>query len=393
MNKKISAVLISALMVLTTFSALVPTASAAEVVTSPYEFIGVADILDSNKTTQPIFNLTATSALNPSIMYYDIDDQEGNESLVIEPIEKNLEILKDNLTYSSTIWTDDGKDYVSYLGNKYFVVDAGSTEWILSQVLLEEDEDDDHLLRVGETLTLAEGFSVTALEIDVEGQKAWLSVSQDGEELKNLVVKEQDLSANVLGEFNFTEDLGASEDTTVVSFIVETVFAGMNTNLLKIHSVELISMATDTLESGDDTIRDYDISFVTDEKIIITNDEDISLDEDDIVDILGGMYGIRVGEAKENDNNNGESYTVGIVKVVTIEGDVVATATATAAPDETATVNGTSVVDEPGEGNATATATEVPTEEPTPEPEPGFEAIFAVAGLLAVAYLVLRQRD
>jgi len=36
-------------------------------------------------------------------------------------------------------------------------------------------------------------------------------------------------------------------------------------------------------------------------------------------------------------------------------------------------------------------ATAKPTAEPTPEP-PGFEAVFGIAGLLAIAYLVLRKR-
>ncbi len=48
-------------------------------------------------------------------------------------------------------------------------------------------------------------------------------------------------------------------------------------------------------------------------------------------------------------------------------------------------------------GNVTGNLTVPPTESATPTPtptvtEPGFEAIFAIAGLLAVAFLVLRQR-
>ena len=39
----------------------------------------------------------------------------------------------------------------------------------------------------------------------------------------------------------------------------------------------------------------------------------------------------------------------------------------------------------------TATPTVSPAVSPTPKP-PGFEAVFAIAGLLAVAYLVLRRR-
>ncbi|MEA2032116.1 MAG: PGF-CTERM sorting domain-containing protein [Euryarchaeota archaeon] len=37
------------------------------------------------------------------------------------------------------------------------------------------------------------------------------------------------------------------------------------------------------------------------------------------------------------------------------------------------------------------TPTATPTAKPTAEP-PGFEAVFAIAGLLAIAYLVLRRR-
>jgi PGF-CTERM protein len=48
---------------------------------------------------------------------------------------------------------------------------------------------------------------------------------------------------------------------------------------------------------------------------------------------------------------------------------------------------------------ATATAEVAETAEPeaeetaTPKKTPGFEAVFAISGLLAIAYLVLRQRD
>ena len=39
-----------------------------------------------------------------------------------------------------------------------------------------------------------------------------------------------------------------------------------------------------------------------------------------------------------------------------------------------------------------ATAAPAATTTPTPE-EPGFEAVFAIAGLLAIAYLVLRKKE
>ena len=59
-------------------------------------------------------------------------------------------------------------------------------------------------------------------------------------------------------------------------------------------------------------------------------------------------------------------------------GNVTATATATGTATATATAT----------GNATATATKKPA-----GGIPGFESVFAIAGLLAVAYLVLRKRE
>ncbi len=387
MNKKITAVTLTALMVLTLFTALVPSASAAVEVAAPYEFLGIAERV-TNQTNE---TLSATSMQNPSILYYDIDDQDGNETLDVT-IETDLKMKKDTgIVYKSTKWTDKNKTYISYLGNKHFVVKSGGSEWIVSEVLLEEDDTDDHLLRVGESLALAEGFIVSALEIDVDGKKVWLSVSQDGEELKDIVVTEIGTSSSD-GVFLYEEDLGATDDTPVLRLIVRTVFAGMNTNLVKIDSLELISMDTSTIESGDDTIDDYDID-LGQSTITITNDKDVSAGEDDTTEIMGGMFSVKVGEMKLFNGN--ESWIAAITKTVVVGGGAVATEAPTEVGTEEPTVeptNVTGVATVDGTAVVTAVATdEAPITEPTDVA--GFEAVFAVAGLLAVAYLVLRQRE
>lgn len=73
------------------------------------------------------------------------------------------------------------------------------------------------------------------------------------------------------------------------------------------------------------------------------------------------------------------------------------TATATVTPGETPTTSPTSGATATPTWSPTASpgTTETPTatESPTKEPLiPGFEAVFAIAGLLAVAYLVMRRR-
>ena len=349
----------------------------AKIITEPgtYELIGAVN----GTQTAGLSWLSASSKMNPSILYYDLDDNEGKESLTM-PIYDNLTVPKGKLIYSTLPWTDDeGNEYIAWAGAKFAVVDTGN-DWIISAKLVDEDEDDDHLLRVGESLSLIGGWAISALEIDVDGKKSWLSLTNDGEEVENIVVTEGN-------DFTYEEDLGASDDTEVMNFTVETVFAGMNTNLVKINNIDLISTDTVEVESGDeDLYNDFEVDADSTQIQIINKDEDITFSEDDITDIMD--FAVRVNE---------DGNLVALAQEVIVGGPV-ATPTVTATPTDTVDANVTATPSDVVDANVTATETAPPTE-PTPTPEPtddevpGFEAVFAIAGLLAVAYLVLRQRE
>ncbi len=90
-------------------------------------------------------------------------------------------------------------------------------------------------------------------------------------------------------------------------------------------------------------------------------------------DAVVGTYTI---EADDGDGNT-DTKTVDILTVVPTPTPTEVTPTPTVTATPTAP--------------PTATPTPTPTETPTPTP-PGFEAVFAIGGLLAVAYLVLRRR-
>ena len=378
MNKKITAVTLTALMVLTMFTALVPAASAVKEVSAPYEFIGVVN--DTIPGTDQYFTVFAKSITHPSLLYYDMDDKDGNETLAFFTLDTDEHTIGDgNLTYTTTVWTDGGYEYISWLGDKYRkVID----EWVISEELVDEDEDDDHLLRVGESLSLPEGFAITALEIDVDGEEAWISLTKDGEEIDNEVVS---TASDKDSNFVYEDDFDEADDVEIMNFTVETVFAGMNTNLVKINNITLVSMDLLEVETGsDEPYNNYSTS-TSATTITIKNDEEISLKEDGTTEIFDGAFLVRVNE---------DGDLAAVAKEINI-GGVTPTEAPTEGPTEEVTEEPTNVTGvEPGV--PTEGPTEVATEEvPTPEPtkEPGFEAVFAVAGLLAVAYLVLRQRE
>jgi hypothetical protein len=107
---------------------------------------------------------------------------------------------------------------------------------VLVDLLINEGVHDDHLLHDGESLNLTEGFTLTALEIDVDSEEAWFSLTKDGEEISSEVVKAGEFYTHIENEI-----MGETDVPVFVTF-VETVFAGPNTNLVKITSTWLISM-------------------------------------------------------------------------------------------------------------------------------------------------------
>ncbi|MCG7849485.1 MAG: hypothetical protein MIO93_09955 [ANME-2 cluster archaeon] len=271
----------------------------------PYEIIGATNA--SN-----VSGISATSLNNPSILYYDLDEMVGAETIdfMLDP---DLTIGLGNLTYSTNAWIDyEGNNFIRWFGEKYLIIENTSNEWIISDLLVSESENDDHLMRAGEILTLPEGWAITTLEIDVKRQEAWMSLSKDGEEVSNRVVKEYDPDDSSTGYFVYMDDLGAvSGDTEIMNFTFDALYFGMGTNLVKINNIDLISTDTIQFITGDSTtITGHTIGTST-SGISIHNNNKISLSIDGITNIFGGLFSIRV-------NNDGNS--VGLVKTLTESG-------------------------------------------------------------------------
>ncbi|MCK5216472.1 MAG: PGF-CTERM sorting domain-containing protein, partial [Methanosarcinales archaeon] len=351
-----------------------------------YELFSECNKLPTGIGAMVPFNLT--SEFDPSILYYDFDEGDGAEVLNFSvDVDKKQIKGTGNFLYETSIFDKDGEPFIAWLGEPYYVVENGS-DWYLSELLIDEDEDDSHLLEVGQTLTLEEeGLAFTPVEIDVDGGEVWFTLTRDGEEVDSSVINEGSL-------YKYEEDLNESgdEDNWVLKFRVETVFAGINTNLVKINSTQLVSTDVVKVETPDsDLYDDFEIDTLTgDETLQIKfdkTDDKISLKKDGIVCFLD-RFNFKMNE----DGNVG-----GLCKIVEVGGP-----NATE-PDDGIDVDDSNVT-EPVDGNATVEPTEpaetatpvgtdVPPVETATEEEPGFEAVFAIAGLLAVAYLVLRKRE
>jgi len=329
--------------------------------------------------------------------FYDLDDAIGTEELSVTGVStSDRSIEEDALTYNTSIepvdYTadfGDDTDYpvVGFFAEKYVSLDDDSADELVKLLL---DNDDKYTLRTGSALELPNGYELTAKQIDVEGDKVWMELSKDGEFIEDEVISMP--TNGSAATWTFEEDVGDTDDVPVFKALVTDVFQGQVDSLAVVEGLYLIEYQ-DVLdvESGDE-FGELEVDSVSGDTISMSNTGTITLGVGDTVDIAENM------KFEVADDNSQLRYYPFVE--LTIEGEE------TTQPDEEEEMDEEEqVTDNETEGNDTieTPVDETPdeTEEPPVEdegnettdeqPAPGFEAVFAVAGLLAVAYLVRRN--
>jgi S-layer protein (TIGR01567 family) len=379
--------------------------------------------------------------------YYDIDDNIKTEELVATVTERKL-LEPDGVVYTTTAM-EDNFDYdawgdflvIGFLAEKYFAgyVDTpDSTDDVLFEesddenVLADEqllkilvDNDDEMTVTSGTPLKMEEGYELGIKSIDIDGNKVFLELSKDGAVVDSKVISPSKDGATMKDKtYYYKKDVGDSKDVVIVAAHFKNAFRGADQDLATIDGLwQLSDTATDVSEN-----TEYDkmtIQTVTSNSIMMNNeDNDITLSNDKDISL---MEGVRIktadpsSEEKAADPNVLRWY---IYKEVTIEGEgadaeptaeaeaaaeevaetpaveetAAAAAAATAAAAEEAVEETTTAVEEEAHDAAAAVEEEVhdaaaAATNATEPATPGFESIFAITGLLAVAYLVLGKRE
>ncbi len=426
MNKNIMIPLV-ALMIL----AMVGAASADEMTTvDTIEVRGNVESIAVGAGTNAVLEWNAT---NFAAFWYDLDDDLQTETLTLAAGTISADdrtIDEDNLTYTTVpvyqqyelneagMILESGVDnragyfIEGWMAEKYVAIDGNADK--LAKLLVEFEDDDKKTLSTGEAWDLGGGFSLTVQQIDLEGEKCWLTLEKDGKELDSEVVS-TGAAADTKNDsvYTYTADLAGEDDVPVFHCFVDAVFRGTDTNIVQLMYVFLTD--DDVLEiEVNEQYGAMEVVTANSNQIVVRNDEDtLDVDADTTELIMGNMY----FKTADNDLPDGDGaarfypmveYTIGGVPA-DVDDEI-----ATPEPTEAEPADG-NVSDGEGEGegadgegadgegevvaNATATAEVTETDEPeaeetaTPEKTPGFEAVFAISGLLAIAYLVLRQRD
>ncbi|ADI74836.1 S-layer-related duplication domain protein [Methanohalobium evestigatum Z-7303] len=228
--------------------------------------------------------------------YYDLDSGISSETMSISDINSN--IGEGELEYTtSPIETDfehsgfGSYEVIGFMAERYFAGYIGeNTSFVnedismmgdgqLSKVLMDSDERKS--VFSGSALTLEEGYRLNIVEVDLQGDSVLVRLTKNGEEIETTVVSADDY-------YVYKKDLGSTDDVPIIAVNFANVFRGTETNAVFVEGIFQITDEYTEISEGDDYGK-MEIESVGLNEIQMDNEDSISLEEGDTIDIMGNL--------------------------------------------------------------------------------------------------------
>ncbi|WMW24222.1 S-layer protein domain-containing protein [Methanolobus sediminis] len=228
--------------------------------------------------------------------FYDLESGFSSESMTIYNIDRSLGD-GDIVYQTSPVETDfENSDWGSYqvigfMAEKYFAgytddTDIDGVDEVslmsagqLSKVLL--DDDDKESVYSGSSLILEEGYELNVVEVDVNGDSVYVTLTQDGDELDSAVISSGD-------DYVYETDLGDADDVALIIVHIDDVFSGTESNAVFIQGVFQISDDYVELEDGE-SYGEMEITSISDDLIEMENDGTVSLSKGKTINLMGSI--------------------------------------------------------------------------------------------------------
>ncbi len=360
--------------------------------------------------------------------YYDIDDNLGTEKITMTITNGDVLDEPDGVKYETTAQKDtfDFDEWgefwtIGFLADEYFAayVEGGKEDAYLyydstdrnlmvdeqlSKVLIDDDEE--RTFTTGTPLELEEDYELAIQAIDLDGNKVYVQLMKDGAVVDSAVVEPSKDGADVQDKtYTYKKWLGDTEKIVVIAVHFKNAFRGTDQDLATVDGIWQISdVVTDVEEDTEyDKMTVQTVNSAEPMSITMDNEDNkitLSKNKDQLL-----MQNIRIKTADQDVINNENPLRFYIYEEAVIEAEEEEAAPAPVeAPVAEEPVAEEPVAEEPVAEEPVAeepvaeepVAEEPAAEEPVAEEEkgiPGFEAVFALTGLLAVSYLVLRKRE
>ena len=234
--------------------------------------------------------------------YYDIDDDVGTEVLTAK-ITGGNKIEEGDLLYSSSPSSVDFEfeswgeyDVIGFMADKYFAGFNNKTEFTdevsainegqLRKILI--DNDDSKTIASGSVLSLEEGYELRIKQVDLNGNKVYLSLARDGEEVDSKVVTPSSDPGDKASNYMYKVDIGSEKDVPIITAHVESVFRSTESDLATVDGIFQVSDSPESVEEGEIHGR-MKVETLGDDGITMENDGSVSLGRDKVIEIMENL--------------------------------------------------------------------------------------------------------
>ncbi|MDP2217685.1 MAG: S-layer protein domain-containing protein [Methanolobus sp.] len=244
---------------------------------------------DAGQSTTYTWNAKSFSGF-----FYDLETGFSSETMKITDISRTIGDGK--LVYrTESVESNFGRSgwgkyqVIGFMAEKYFAgytsntningVDSVSliSSGQLSKVLI--DNDDKKSVYSGSSLTLEDGYKLNIVQVDKNGDKVFVTLTKDGDELDSAVISGS-------GDYIYKTDLGDSDDVVIVAVRFTSIFSGTESNAVTIQGIFQISEDYIELEDGA-SYGKMEITGFGDNYIEMKNDGSLSLSKGKTIAIMG----------------------------------------------------------------------------------------------------------
>jgi len=375
--------------------------------------------------------------------YYDIDKNIGTEKLTFYPTGQDAQDTTATLSdqqnspantrgvvyftqaQNKTFKLADWGNYkvIGFLADRYFAAYNPATYLFdkstnrnlmtneqLSKLLI--DDNTEQTITSATPLKLQEGYELAVKSIDVDGNKVYVELTKNGQVVDDKVIQPSITNATLDDKtYYYKTSIGDTQKIAQIAIHFKNAFRGSDSNIATVDGEFQVSDNV-TPVKADQVYDKMTINNVNPSALSVTmdnKDNAITLSRNKDVVL---MQNVHIKTADQSDASATNPLRFYIYKAATIAAGNATAPAAAAAPAAAPAANVTANVTAPAKpapenvtkpanvtapaANATkpanATAAPANATKPAATKTPGFEGIFAITGLIAVAYQVLGRK-
>ncbi len=225
-------------------------------------------------------------------LYYKLDENVSTENLIVNVFSEGENyIYEDGLVYTTTVekspfecasWSDENYNVVALFAEPYVSIN-NTLPNKLARLLCDSGETS--ILREGVPLYLGGGYELTPTQVDVVKNRVFLELTQNGKFVVQGVV---DLSSGI-NEWTYRTDVSDESNVEVLRVNVAEISEDLNGDCVVINGLWFIEFDEIVDINPDTEFGALEVSCVSPDSITLTNDDEIYLMYDAIIDIGGNL--------------------------------------------------------------------------------------------------------